>query len=150
MKKKTAAATLILAATAFYADAQQVKLENQIKYRKAAYTLMNLNFASLEAMAEGKKPFNKDEAARNAEFVALLATVPKNYFGEGTDKDTRAKPEIWTHRADFDSKMEKMVGEAGKVPAAVKSGDMAVFTKQIHDLGQACKACHDDYRAKQQ
>jgi cytochrome c556 len=150
MKKKTAVATLILAATAFYADAQQVKPENQIKYRKAAYTLMNLNFASLEAMAEGKKPFNKDEAARNAEFVALLATVPKGYFGEGTDKDTRAKPEIWTNRADFDSKMEKMVSEAGKVPAAVKSGDMAVFTKQIHDLGQACKACHDDYRAKQQ
>ena len=82
--------------------------------------------------------------------MALLATVPKGYFGEGTDKDTRAKPEIWTHRADFDSKMDKMVGEAGKVPAAVKSGDMAAFTKQIHDLGQACKACHDDYRAKQQ
>jgi cytochrome c556 len=150
MKKKAAAATLILAAAAFYADAQLVKLENQIKYRKAAYTLMNLNFGSLEAMAEGKKPFNKDEAARNAEFVALLATVPKNYFGEGTDKDTRAKPEIWTHRADFDSKMDKMVGEAAKLPAVVKAGDMAAFRKQVNDLGEACKACHDEYRTKQQ
>jgi cytochrome c556 len=150
MKKKTAAATLILAATAFYADAQQVKPENQIKFRRAAYQLMNLNFGSLAAMAEDKKPFNKDEAARNAEFVALLATVPRSYFGEGTDKDTRAKPEIWTHRADFDSKMDKMVGEAAKLPAVVKTGDMAAFRKQVNDLGEACKACHDEYRAKQQ
>ena len=154
MKKKTAVATLILMATAFHAPAQQVKIENQIKYRKAAYTLMNLNFGSLEAMAENKKPFNKDEATRNADFVAMLATVPKGYFGEGSDKDTvkdtRAKPEIWSKRADFDAKMDKMVSEAGKLPAVVKAGDMATFRKQVDDVGAACKACHDDYRVKQQ
>ena len=126
--KKHAIAAAIVAAVASAAVAQQpVKPENQIKYRRAAYQLMNLNFASLDAMAKDKKPFNREEAARNAEFVALLATVPKGFFGEGTDKDTKAKPEIWTHRADFDSKMDKMVGEAGKLPAVVKSGDMAAF-----------------------
>jgi cytochrome c556 len=146
--KKSALAVLILAATALLAEGQQVKPENQIKYRKAAYQLMNFNFGSLEAMATDKKPFNKDDAVRNAEFVALLATVPKGFFGEGTDKDTKAKPEIWTHRSDFDAKMEKMTSEAAKVPAAVHSGDMAAFKKQVADLGAACKACHDEYRAK--
>ena len=146
--KKTAIAVLILAATAFVADAQQMKAEDQIKFRKAAYQLMNLNFQSLNAMATDKKPFNKDEAARNAQFVALLSTVPKGFFGEGTDKDTKAKPEIWSHRSDFDAKMEKMTGEAAKVPAVVQSGDMAAFKKQVTDLGGACKACHDEYRAK--
>ena len=146
--KKPAIAVLILAATAFHADGQEVKLENQIKYRKAAYTLMNLNFANLDAMAKDKKPFNKDEAARNADFVAMLSTVPKSYFGEGTDKDTKAKPEIWTHRSDFDAKMEKMMGETAKLPAVARSGDMAAFRKQVADTGAACKACHDEYRAK--
>ena len=47
----------------------------------------------------------------------MLATVPRHYFGEGTDKNTKAKPEIWTHRADFDSKMDKMVTEVQKLPA---------------------------------
>lgn len=146
--KKIAIGALVLAVAAFHAEGQQVKLENQIKYRKAAYTLMNLNFGSLDAMATDKKPFNKDEAARNADFVAMLSTVPKGYFGEGTDKDTKAKPEIWTHRSDFDAKMDKMTGEAAKMPAVVRSGDMAAFKKQVADLGAACKACHDDYRAK--
>lgn len=146
--KGIAIAALVLAVAALGAEGQQVKLENQIKYRKAAYTLMNLNFGSLDAMAADKKPFNKEEAARNADFVAMLSTVPKDYFAEGTDKDTRAKPEIWSHRSDFDAKMEKMTGEAAKMPAVVRSGDMAAFKKQVADLGAACKACHDDYRAK--
>lgn len=146
---KHAIAAAIIAATALAAFAQQpVKPENQIKYRRAAYQLMNLNFGSLAAMADGKKPFDKDEAARNAEFVSMLATVPRGFFGEGTEKDTKAKPEIWTHRADFDAKMDKMVNEAAKLPAAVKSADMAAFRKQVADTGEACKACHDKYRMK--
>ena len=148
--KKSAIAALLLAATAVPVVAQQMKAENQVKYRRAAYQLMNFNFQNLDAMAENKKPFNREEAARNAEFVALLATVPKGFFGEGTDKDTRARPEIWKNRADFDSKMDKMTGEAAKLPAVVKAGDLGAFKKQVHDLGEACKACHDEYRVKQQ
>jgi cytochrome c556 len=151
MKKSITVAALALAlAVAVPAIAQQMKAESQVKYRRAAYQLMNLNFDSLEAMAENKKPFNRDEAARNAEFVALLATVPKGFFGEGTDKDTRAKPEIWKNRADFDSKMDRMTGEAAKLPAVVKTGDLAAFRKQVNDVAEACKACHDEYRAKRQ
>ena len=148
MIKKTAAAAIVLAATAFVAQAQQTKVEDQVKYRRAAYQLMSLNFGSLGAMAQDKKPFNKDEAARNAEFVALLSTVPKGFFGEGTDKDTKAKPEIWSNRADFDAKMDKMQAEAAKLPAAVKGGDTAAFKKQVADTGAACKACHDEFRLK--
>jgi cytochrome c556 len=148
--KKSAIAALLVAAAALPAVSQQMKPENQVKYRRAAYQLMNLNFGSLEAMAENKKPFNKDEAVRNAEFVSMLSTVPKGFFGEGTDKDTRAKPEIWKNRADFDAKMDKMTGEAAKLPGIVKAGDMGAFRKQVNEVGEACKACHDEYRAKQQ
>ena len=146
--KKTRAALLVLAAVAIPASAQQMKVEDQIKYRRAAYNIMALNFGSLAAMAQDKKPYNKDEAARNAQFVSMLSTVPKGFFGEGTDKDTKAKPEIWTKRADFDAKMDKMTGEAAKLPAVVSAGDTAAFKKQVSDTAAACKACHDDYRAK--
>ena len=148
MKKKTVAAVLAHAAIALPAPAQQMKAEDEVKYRRAAYTLMALNFSSLAAMAQEKKPFNKDEATRNADFVALLATVPKGYFSEGTGKDTKAKSEIWEKRPDFDAKMEKMIGETGKLPAVARAGDVAAFKKQVADTGAACKACHDDYRAK--
>ena len=146
--KKSAIAALVLAATAVPVVAQQMKAEDQIKYRKSAYALLGLNFGNLAAMVTDKKPYNQAEAARNAEFVALLATVPKGYFGEGTHENTKAKPDIWKNRADFDSKMDKMVKEAGELPAAVKAGDMASLKKHVADTNAACKACHDDYRLK--
>ena len=146
--KKVRVVLLAAAALAIPATAQQMKVEDQVKYRRAAYNVIALNFGSLGAMAQDKKPFNKDEAARNADIVSILATTPKGFFGEGTDKDTKAKPEIWTKRADFDAKMDKMVAEAQKLPAVARGGDTAAFKKQVGDTGAACKACHDDYRAK--
>ncbi|MGZ5032856.1 MAG: c-type cytochrome [Usitatibacter sp.] len=147
--KKTLTAALVLALVAPAAYAQ-VKPEDQLKYRKSAYALMGYNFGSLGAMAQDKKPYNKEEAIRNADFVALLATVPQHFFGEGTDMvgETKAKPEIWTHRADFNSKMDKMIAETGKLPQVARTGDFGALKKQVSDTGAACKACHDEYRAK--
>jgi len=146
--KKIALAVLCAAAVAAPVLAQQMKLEDQIKLRRAAYDMMNLGFGDLGAMAQDKKPFNKEEAEHDADLLVAASTVPRRFFPEGSDKDTKAKPEIWQNRADFDSKMDHMIAEAGKLPAVVRSGDMAAFKKQVGETGQACKACHDKYRAK--
>ena len=133
------------------ASAQQMKPEIQQKMRKAAYDVMAYAFESLDNMAEGKRPYAKDEAVRNAEIVARVATLPKNFFGEGTDSkagETRAKPEIWTNRADFDKKMNHMIEETGKLPAAASSGDVAALKNAVQAADDACKACHDEYRTK--
>lgn len=145
--KKIAIAALAVAATAMTAHAQ-LKPEDQIKQRKSGYAVIGFNFSSLGAMAQDKKPYNKEEAVRNAELVAALADYPRNFFGAGTDKgETKAKPEIWKNRADFDSKMDKMIAEARKLPAAARA-DLPALKKAVSDTGAACKACHDEYRAK--
>lgn len=147
MKKLAIVAALGLAATATLAAAQQAKPEDIIKQRRAGYAILGYNFGSLAAMAQDKKPYNRDEAQRNAQLAAAIADYPKGFFAEGTDKgETKAKPEIWQKRADFDSKMDKMIAEARKLPQA--AGDPAALKKAVADTGAACKACHDDYRAK--
>src|SRR5258706_15704558 len=141
---------MIVLGASFGLQAQVLKPESQIKLRQSAYTLMNYNFASLDNMAQEKKPYNKDEAVRNADFVAMLSSVPKGFFGDDTDHGhTRAKPEIWKSRADFDSKMDKMTTETNKLPQVARTGDFAALKKQVADTGAACKACHDDYRLKE-
>jgi|SRR5688572_17353769 len=148
MRKITVAA-IVLASTALVAVAQQPKPEDEIKLRRAAYALTGYNFASLGAMAQEKKPYNKDEAIRNAEFVALLSTVPKGFFSEASQKgETKAKPDLWANKADFDKKMERMNAETAKLPQVARTGDFAALKKQVADTGATCKACHDDYRAK--
>lgn len=148
--KKSAIAALMLAATAVPVLAQQaMKPEDQIKMRKSTMDLIGYNFGSLNAMAEGKKPFDKEEAQRNADLVSKLVVLPRRFFGEGTDLEgkTKAKPEIWTHRDDFDKKMEALATEAAKLPA-VAGVDSEDFKKQVSATGKACKSCHDDFKAK--
>ena len=148
MNQPAIVAVLLLAATAASAQAPQLKPEDQIKQRRSGYAVMGHNFASLAAMAQEKKPYNKEEAVRNAELVSVLSDYQKNFFGPGTEKgETKAKPELWKNRADFDDKMEKMIAEAHKLPQAAR-GDLASLKKAVADTGAACKACHDEYRAK--
>ncbi|HUL95129.1 MAG TPA: cytochrome c [Usitatibacter sp.] len=149
MNKRNIAIAALAAAISTGAMAQTPKPEDQIRLRKAAYDLMSYGFASIDAMNEGKKPYSRDEAVRSAELMVQMSTLPRLFFGEGTDKgETRAKPEIWTHRADFDAKMDKMISEVGKVAAAARSGDPAALRSAADAAGDACKACHDDYRQK--
>lgn len=147
MKKFALLAGLATAVAVSAVDAQQMKPEAQVKQRQAGYRVLAYNFGSLDAMAEGKKPYSKDEALRAANLAAAIADYPRLFFGEGTDKgDTKAKPEIWQKRADFDAKMDKMVTAVKALPQA--AGDPAALKKAVADAGGACKACHDDYRAK--
>jgi len=145
--KKVAA--VVVAVAAVFAAHAQTKPEDHIKQRQSAYAVLGYNFSNLAAMAQEKKPYNKDEAARSADIVAALADYPKGHFTEGTEKgrDTRAKPEIWKNRGDFDSKMDKMISETKKLPQAARA-DLPTLKKAVADSGAACKACHDDYRAK--
>ena len=147
MKKQAFVAAALLAAA--FAAESQVKPEDQIKQRRSGYAVMGYNFANLGAMAQEKKPYNKEEAGRSADLVAALCDYMKGFFGEGSDKgaETKAKHEIWEKRADFDSKMDKMVAEAKKLPAAART-DLPALKAAVAEAGKACKACHDDYRAK--
>ena len=134
MNRTAIAALLCMAATTASVQAQ-LKPEDQIKQRKSAYAVMGHNFGSLAAMAQEKKPYSKEEAVRNAELVSVLADYPRNFFGPVTDKgETKAKPELWKNRSDFDDKMEKMIGEARKLPQAAR-GDMASLMKADPDTG---------------
>lgn len=144
-----AAGAVLATATLAFAQERALKPESQVKLRKSAYALMNYNFSTLDAMAEGKRPYDKEAAGKAADWVANLSDVPKHFFGEGTDKvgETRARPEIWQKRADFDAKMDKMVAEAKKLPQAART-DLASLRKAVEATGDACGSCHDDYRRK--
>jgi cytochrome c556 len=147
MNKTALLAGVALAAATFNVAAQQLKPEDQIKQRQAGYRVLGYNFGSLAAMAQDKKPYDRDEAMRAAALAAAISDYMRHFFGEGTDKgETKAKPEIWQKRADFDAKMDKMITAVKALPQA--AGDPATLKKAVGDAGSACKACHDDYRAK--
>ena len=150
MKKKLlfAAATVAGLAVALPAAAQFQKPEDAIKYRQSAMTLLAAHFGRVGAMAQGKVPFDAAAAASNGEIVVMMSRLPFAGFVDGTSANTKAKPEIWTERAKFDAAAAKMQEEAVKFAAATKGGNLDQIKAAAGNLGGACKACHDDFRAK--
>lgn len=134
-------------AAAFPAAAQFQKPEDAIKYRQSAFFVMGQHFGRIGAMANGRVPFDAATAQANADLVVAMSKLPFAGFTEGTDKGTtKAKPEIWSKRADFDDKMKKMQEEVVKVQAAAKTGNLDQLKAAFGGAGQSCKACHDDFR----
>lgn len=131
------------------ASAQFAKPEDAIKYRQSALFVMQQNFSRVAAMAAGKTPFDAKVAADSAAVADFMAKLPWAAFGPGTDKgQTKAKPEIWTDKAKFDEAATKMQGEMGKFAVAARSGNLEIIKAAVGATGAACKACHDDFRAK--
>lgn len=143
---------LVVAAAAAFAaaapaQAQFAKPEDAIKYRKGAMKIMESHFGRVGAMVSGRAPFDAKGAADNAAIVEYLSKLPFAAFVEGTDTgDTRAKPEIWKERDKFDAGARKMQDEMVKLSAAAKTGSLDQIKAAFGPVGQACKACHDNYR----
>jgi cytochrome c556 len=66
--------------------------------------------------------------------------------GAGIEK-TRAKAEIWSNWTDFEGKVKGLDDAAGVLTNAVASNDPAAIKTALGDVGKACKACHEAYRA---
>lgn len=143
------AATLAMLAS-LPAAAQFQKPEDAIKYRQSVFTVMANHLGRVGAMAQGRAPFDPKVAADNAAIVVTMSKLPFVAFVEGSDKGapTRAKPEVWKDSAKIKDLAEKMQAEAVKFEAAAKGGNLDAIKAAVGELGKACKACHDDYRAE--
>ena len=142
-----AGAALLGAAIALPAAAQFAKPEDAIKYRKSVFTVMSNHFGRVGAMVNGKAPFDPKAADANIEIATMMSKLPYVAFIEGTDKgETRAKPEIWAEMDKFKAAASTMQDEMAKLNAATKTGSLDAIKAQFGKVGQACKACHDNYR----
>lgn len=106
-------------------------------------------FKAINAQLKGSTPdvpaIQKDSAT-----IATLAEKSATWFPPGTGPDvgkTRAKAEIWQKPEDFAAKDRAFLAATTAFRAAAESGDINAIKAQAGELGKACKACHDPYRA---
>lgn len=133
-------ATLVLAGLAVAAE------RDPISDRQDEMEGIGDAMKALSGIARKQAPFDAAVVQKNATAIASHLDTAKGLFPEGSDKggmDTWAKPEIWTHRADFDAKLE--AAHAAAVELA-QVADEAAYLPALGKLGNACKACHDSYR----
>jgi cytochrome c556 len=125
----------------------QLKPEDAIKFRRAAFNVMGFNFGTIGAMANNRAPYDQAKAEQAANALTAVIFMPYGLFPAGTDKgDTRVKPEYFQNVEKAKGYQDKMRDEVVKLAQVVKSGDQAAIKVQFGETGKSCKSCHDDFR----
>ena len=131
------------------AQAQFAKPEDAVKYRQSAMALIGNHMGRINGQLKSEKP-NTQVIQSSAALVETLSKLPFEAFVAGTESvaNTKAKPELFKDTAKVKELAEKMQAEVAKLSTAATGGDVKAVRAQFGEVGQVCKACHDDYRAK--
>jgi cytochrome c556 len=142
----TGIAAGLMLAGAMNVSVAQMK-DDPIKQRVAL--MKDISKENKAVTAYGKTGKGKPEAVRAAaKKISANATKLAMLFPKGTSsaemKDkTRAKPEIWTKRAEFEKNLANLKASADKV--AMASDEKALKTAAA-DVSKACGSCHKAFR----
>lgn len=83
------------------------------------------------------------------EGLALWGAAIPGLFPAGSGgEDSRARPEIWSNRADFEQKAADLSAAATGLLQRARAGDSAGFAAQADRVEAACTACHQAYRSE--
>lgn len=143
-------AATLLAGVIAMASAQDIKPDRAIKFRQGILQAQGWNAGVMNAMIKGEKPYNKDEFLMRAIYLDELAHMAWEGFIPGSDQGapTKAKAEIWAEPAKFKQYQLDLQAATPKLVAAARTGDMSLIKPAFNDVGEACKNCHDAFRAK--
>lgn len=84
---------------------------------------------------------------QQAESLLTIGKRKLELFPPGSDRDDdRARPEIWTNRAEFDRIGQDMIEAAQRLAAAAAAGDRAAFQAAFEASTAACSACHERFQ----
>jgi cytochrome c556 len=122
-----------------------------IAVRKAIYTLVGSNFKPIGDALKGSATYDSAELVKRATRVAYFAGLVQEAFPDvSSSGDTKAKPEIWSNRTDFDKRLKDFQTHAQSLVqvAANETPSSDAFKAAAGAVGQDCKGCHDNYRAK--
>jgi hypothetical protein len=137
-----------IAMTSAHAHNTATKPEQANSYRHGLYGAIAWNFGPLNAMAQEKAPFDKNEASIRSARVAALAEMLPEAFPEGSaiKGKSEAKAAIWEHRAEFDALLKKFISKAAALNEGAKNGDFEKFKSLTLDTRSACKECHEKFK----
>ena len=121
--------------------------------RQAQFTLFAHNLAVVGSMAQGRMEYDADAAQVAADNLYHLTRHDQGrMWPEGTDNatidGTRALPSIWEDLDDFTAKFVALQ-DAAEALQGVAGDGMDAMGPAVGQLGAACAACHDAYRAEQ-
>ena len=129
------------------AQSQDRKIEQAIKHRRAAFTLMSTYFSRLLQTVEGDRPFDAKQVLIDARMVETISRLPWEGFTAGTERgDTKAKEDIWFEEERFKKLGLELEGKTTLLAKAAETGDLKRIKAAFESARDSCSACHKAFR----
>ena len=118
------------------------------EYVEDRQKLMKAHGDAWKNVQDGAKAGNLQAVASNADVMANNAKQIPALFPEGSmTEKSKAKPEIWQKKAEFDASAKKMEMESIKLRDTARTGNAQATNDMIKDFGRnTCGSCHTPFR----
>lgn len=120
--------------------------EGEVSYRETTMKAIGGHMGAIVGIIRGEVP-HTDHLATHASAMADLAEIAPTLFPESS-KGGDALDAIWEDSEDFASKLNAFKEATAAFETAAESGERGEIMGAFRGVGQACKGCHDDYRAE--
>jgi len=144
--------SLVLSTSVF---ASTVSPEDQIKFRKAGYAFMSWNMGKIKAMTvDNPASYNREQVLASARAIAGIANSgmgalfsPASARNVGAQQ-TRVLPAFFEKPDEVRKVAVQFNQAANELVRVAERGDVNAIRAQFGNVGESCKACHDEFRAK--
>lgn len=144
----TAMLCLLAATPAPSQDAET--LRKAVETRQGLMKVVLWNVVPMAAMAKERIPYDPAAFELHAGRVAFLLEMAPEAFRLDTraavEVPTEALDVVWERKETFDERARNATQKARAAAVAARDGDLASAQTAFLEMGEACKACHDDFR----
>jgi cytochrome c556 len=105
--------------------------------------------AAMRSISDKLKAGQVQAVAVDAEKLVQTSSDLPRVFPEGSldPKTSRAKPEIWQKRAEFEGYAKTLQTKATQLAQTARTGNAQATSAAVADIGRTtCTACHDAFR----
>jgi len=138
---------LLAAGSAQALDQEQA--EKVAEIRHSLMTITGWNTGPVAGMVKEKIPYDAERFQVYAERIAFTLTMIPDAFAADTREfvlDTEALDAIWEDHEEFLRLAADAKEKSATLATVSKSGDFEQVTSAFLEMGEACKACHDEFK----
>jgi cytochrome c556 len=144
MTRKLVLMTAVVLAVGGAAQAEGI---DPVLVRQAGQDLVAGTFVGIKAVITSNGDVKTVEGPANA--IRKWSLQFPTLFPAGSDKgNTKAAPTIWSDQAGFQKAAMNLGTAAEALATAAKAGDSTAAAAAFKEVGEACGACHKEYRLK--
>ena len=124
-----------------------------VETRRSAYNLIGKSFKPIGGILKGEVQYDAVDVEKLVERIVFLTDFIDGTFPDDSklgEPATKAKPELWANKADFEKRLKEFKANALALQAVVEKDQSAsqAFKDAAGKVAQDCKGCHDNYKLK--